>query len=84
VEGAVRRDANDPNWETGIRKAVHAVLEKCIALGGSITAEHGVGILRRDDMPMQFDEGTLDAMRALKRAWDPQGILNPGKVFPSP
>jgi len=80
----IRRDANDPNWDTGIQKAVRAVLEKCISLGGSITAEHGVGLLRRDDMPLQFDEGTLDAMRALKRAWDPQGILNPGKVFPSP
>jgi len=78
----IRRDANDPAWDAGIKPAVHAVLAKCVSLGGSITAEHGVGILRREDMPLQFDEGTLEAMRALKRAWDPQGLLNPGKVLP--
>ena len=76
------RDAADPAWDKGIGPAVRAVLEKTVSLGGSITAEHGVGILRRDDMTLQFDEGTLAAMRALKAAWDPQGLLNPGKVLP--
>lgn len=79
----LRRDATDPAWDKGIGPAIRAVLKKTVSLGGSITAEHGVGILRRDDMAMQFDEGTLDAMRALKAAWDPQGLLNPGKVFPA-
>jgi len=80
----IRRDADDPRWDAGVRAAVHAVLEKTVALGGSISAEHGVGILRLEDMPLQFDADTLEAMRALKRAWDPQGLLNPGKVLPAP
>ena len=77
----IRRDAADPAWEAGIGPAVRAVLEATIEMGGSITAEHGVGLLRKDDMTLQFDAPTLDAMRALKRAWDPKGLLNPGKLW---
>jgi len=75
----LRRDADDPRWDEAIGRAVRDVLEATVSLGGSITAEHGVGLLRKDDMALQFDEATLDAMRALKRAWDPKGLLNPGK-----
>ncbi|MHC4938386.1 MAG: FAD-binding oxidoreductase [Planctomycetota bacterium] len=78
----VRRSADDANWDAQIGNAIRRVLAVTVENGGSITAEHGVGILRRNDMPLQFDEGTLEAMRALKRAWDPQGLLNPGKVLP--
>jgi len=78
----IRREEESARWNASIGEAIRRVLEVTVQHGGSITAEHGVGILRRKDMPMQFDEGTLDAMRALKRAWDPKGLLNPGKVLP--
>jgi glycolate oxidase len=78
----IRRDAKDPRWERGIGPAVREVLEATVALGGSVTAEHGVGLLRRNDLPLQLDGPTLSAMRALKRAWDPRGLLNPGKIWP--
>jgi len=78
----IRRDAEDPRWAKGIGPAVRAVLEATIALGGSVTAEHGVGLLRRNDLPLQLGPGTLHAMAALKRAWDPKGLLNPGKIWP--
>ena len=77
----VRRDADDPAWEQGVVAAVSEVLDATIALKGSITGEHGVGLLRRDDMARQFDKETLDAMFALKHAWDPNGLLNPGKIW---
>jgi glycolate oxidase len=77
----IRRDAADARWEAGIGPAVREVLEATVALGGSVTAEHGVGLLRRKDLPLQLDSGTLEAMRALKRAWDPKGLLNPGKIW---
>ena len=57
------------------------VLEATVELGGSITAEHGVGMLRRHDLTLQLDASTIGAMRALKRAWDPKGLLNPGKIW---
>jgi FAD/FMN-containing dehydrogenase len=50
-------------------------------LGGSISAEHGVGQMKRDLLPKVKDPVALDLMRALKRTLDPQGILNPGKVL---
>ena len=79
----VCRKAGDPAWAAGIGPAVRAVLVATVELKGSITAEHGVGVLRRDDMPLQFDAETLHAMRALKTALDPKGLLNPGKIWPA-
>jgi D-lactate dehydrogenase (cytochrome) len=50
-------------------------------LGGSISAEHGVGVMKRDILPQYKDPVALDLMRALKRTLDPDNILNPGKVL---
>ena len=49
--------------------------------GGSISAEHGIGIMKRDVLPRVKDPVALDLMRTLKRTLDPKGILNPGKVL---
>ena len=77
----VKRRADDPSWDTGIAPAIRDVLAATVELGGSITAEHGVGLLRRDDLALQYDDGTIAAMKALKAAWDPKGLLNPGKIW---
>lgn len=58
------------------------ILRKCIALGGSITGEHGVGMEKREYMPHQFSEDDLDVMVALRRQFDPLEIANPGKMLP--
>jgi len=58
--------------------AVHAVVKK---YGGSISAEHGIGVMKRDILPSVKDPVALDLMRGLKRMLDPKGILNPGKVL---
>ena len=49
--------------------------------GGSISAEHGIGVMKRDLLPSVKDPVALDLMRTLKRTLDPKGILNPGKVL---
>jgi FAD/FMN-containing dehydrogenase len=59
--------------------AVHEIVGR---MRGSISAEHGVGILKRDDLPKYKDPTALVLMRTLKTALDPNGILNPGKVVP--
>jgi FAD/FMN-containing dehydrogenase len=61
-----------------VNAVVFAVVKK---LGGSISAEHGVGVMKRDILPQYKDPVALDLMRALKRTLDPNGILNPGKVL---
>ena len=60
------------------------ILEACVDAGGSITGEHGVGSDKACAMPLMFGEDDLAAMQRLRRAFDPQGIANPGKVFPTP
>ena len=57
---------------------VHSIV---VRLGGSISAEHGVGTLKRDLLPGVKDAVALDVMRAIKKTLDPKGILNPGKVL---
>ena len=60
------------------------ILEACIDAGGSITGEHGVGTDKACAMPLMFGESDLEAMRRLRSAFDPRGLANPGKVFPTP
>ncbi len=59
------------------------VLEKCVAVGGTITGEHGVGVEKIDQMCTQFGADELQAFFAVKRAFDPSGLLNPGKAVPT-
>ncbi len=60
------------------------ILEACVEAGGSITGEHGVGADKACAMPLMFSEADLAAMQRLRRAFDPNGLANPGKVFPTP
>jgi FAD/FMN-containing dehydrogenase len=59
-----------------------AVLRLCAAHGGTISAEHGVGVAKARLLGLVRSDAELRAMRALKRAWDPDGLLNPGAVLP--
>lgn len=71
------RDAFLSQWEE-ISRAIHQLVDDC---GGSISAEHGIGRLKRSDLKQFKDPVSLDTMRAIKTALDPNGILNPGKVL---
>jgi D-lactate dehydrogenase (cytochrome) len=64
-------------WDE-VNAVVFAVVKK---FGGSISAEHGVGVMKRDILPNYKDPVALDLMRGLKKMLDPNGILNPGKVL---
>jgi glycolate oxidase len=59
------------------------ILELCVSVGGSITGEHGVGVEKLDQMCVQFGADELDQMHRLKAAFDPEGLLNPGKAVPT-
>jgi glycolate oxidase len=61
-----------------------AILDLCISHGGSITGEHGVGMDKAKYMPRMYTEEDLDTMQLVRCAFDPAGISNPGKVFPTP
>jgi len=59
------------------------ILELCVEVGGCITGEHGVGVEKLKQMLIQFDDPELAQLNAIKDAWDPQGLLNPGKGVPT-
>jgi glycolate oxidase len=76
-------DANTPG-ELDRAEAFGAdILRLCVEVGGVLTGEHGVGVEKRDLMPAMFNEADLDQQQRLKCAFDEQGLLNPGKVFPT-
>ncbi len=62
-------------------KAVLALMKKVVALGGAISGEHGIGLAKTPFLRLQHSEAAIGAMQAVKRALDPKGILNPGKMF---
>ena len=65
-----------------MRAAGAEILEICADLGGTITGEHGIGLEKISAMPLIFGPADLRAMWAVKRAFDPQDLMNPGKVLP--
>ncbi len=67
-----------------VKEAGFEILQACVEAGGSLTGEHGVGMEKNCYMPLQFAPSDLAAMRRVKQAWDPLGLANPGKLFPTP
>ena len=76
-------DANDADQLRRTEEFAAEVLEKCVAVGGTITGEHGVGVEKINQMCVQFGPDELEVFRAVKHAFDPAGLLNPGKVVPT-
>ena len=62
--------------------ALEAIMLRALALGGTLSGEHGIGTEKRRFVPQEIDPVTLDLMRAIKQQFDPHGLLNPGKLFP--
>jgi glycolate oxidase len=75
-------DRDDPSDEARAIAAFQTLMADALELGGTITGEHGVGTLKRDYLAQQLGASSLALQRRLKLAFDPLGLLNPGKVFP--
>jgi glycolate dehydrogenase FAD-linked subunit len=76
-------DANDPDQLDRTERFAGEVLEKCIEVGGTITGEHGVGVEKINQMCVQFAKPEIERFHGVKRAFDPMGLLNPGKNIPT-
>ncbi len=77
-------DDSSPEASEAAETLSGAILDLCISHGGSITGEHGVGVDKSRYMPRMFGAEDLDTMQLLRCAFDPAGLCNPGKVFPTP
>ena len=74
-------DERDPDEMHRVEQAFKEIFDEAIRLGGTITGEHGVGVAKKSFLPKFAGEASMRVMRELRRALDPNGILNPGKMF---
>jgi glycolate oxidase len=77
-------DRRDLHEMARVRMAAREIFEAAVTLGGTLSGEHGIGLLKKQFMELDIGTDALALMRAIKHAIDPNGIMNPGKIFPEP
>ncbi len=77
----LRGEMTEESWNKTVKVGIRELFERVKALGGTISGEHGIGLVQREYMDIMFSEGHLQLMRAIKQAFDPKGIMNPGKII---
>lgn len=78
----IKGDLADTVWQHDLPKAIREIFTYTVSLGGTLSGEHGIGLVQRPYMDIAFNPVQLDLMRRIKKSFDPQGIMNPGKVLP--
>jgi glycolate oxidase len=78
----LKMDMSDERWNQELEPAIREIFELTVSLGGLISGEHGIGLVQKRYLPIALSPAEIDLMRAIKHAFDPHGILNPGKIFP--
>jgi len=77
----LKKNMSDEEWNRRMPKLIEDVYKLSISLGGTISGEHGIGLIRKRFLPMALDKKQIELMKGIKRVFDPNNILNPGKVF---
>ena len=78
----IKGDMSDENWNTEVTKGIREIFELTVSLKGTLSGEHGIGYVQKNYMDIAFSETQLQLMKGIKSIFDPNGILNPGKIFP--
>ena len=71
----------DEEWHTTLEIVIEELIDIALSLGGTISGEHGLGLAKKRYLTRQVGETQIELMRAIKRAFDPKNIMNPGKTF---
>ena len=77
----VKQNMSDEDWNNKLPEGIRKLFREVVRLGGTISGEHGIGLVQKDYIDIAFDEVQLGLMKAIKNVFDPKGILNPGKIF---
>ena len=77
----LKGDMDYDQWKAILPELKTEIYKRAISLGGTITGEHGIGILRKQYLGLAVSESEIELMRRIKKAFDPQGILNPEKII---
>ena len=78
----IKGNMTDENWNTEVTKGIREIFELTVSLKGTLSGEHGIGFVQKNYMDIAFSESHLILMKGIKTIFDPNGILNPGKIFP--
>ena len=76
-------DPDDPGQLASAEACLDEVFSLVLGLGGTLSGEHGIGLVKRDFIPREIDPATLHLMKGIQQTFDPHNILNPGKSFPA-
>ncbi|MCD0489847.1 FAD-binding protein [Pedobacter sp. MC2016-14] len=77
----IKAGMSDEDWLSELKKGIAEIFELTTVLGGTISGEHGIGLVQKEFMSIKYSEINLNLMRGIKKVFDPNGILNPGKIF---
>ena len=77
----VKGDMSDSDWNDKLPEAIRMLFKEVVRLGGTISGEHGIGLVQKNYMDIAFTGLQLELMKQIKAVFDPKGILNPGKIF---
>jgi glycolate oxidase len=75
---------NEPDEEPRVLAAIEALMRETVALGGTLSGEHGIGLAKAPYLGVEQSTDLIALQRDLKRVFDPKDLLNPGKIFPGP
>ncbi len=77
----IKEEMSDEDWNIKVPMGIREIFELCVKLGGTLSGEHGIGWVQKDYMPIAFDETQIKLQKGIKNLFDPNSILNPGKMF---
>ncbi len=78
----IKGDMTNDNWNTEVTKGIREIFELTVSLKGTLSGEHGIGFVQKNYMDIAFSKTQLQLMKSIKLVFDPNHILNPGKIFP--
>lgn len=78
----IKDDMDEEQWKNNLPKGIREIFQLCVKLGGTLSGEHGIGLVQKEYMDIAFPEITRTLQKQIKKVFDPKGILNPGKILP--
>jgi len=78
----IKENMSDADWNQKVPIGIREIFNLCVNLGGTISGEHGIGYVQKNYLDIAFNKVQIDLMKGIKTVFDPNGILNPGKIFP--
>jgi glycolate oxidase len=77
----IKGEMSDTDWNTKLKDGIREIFQLTVNLGGTLSGEHGIGLVQKDYMPIKYTDVHFALWRGIKQTFDPNGILNPGKIF---